>query len=400
MAHTRSRAGAGILTAAALLAVTGCGGSAISDTGSEGDGPLKVGLIVPLTGPVSSTGKALRNAFELGVEKVNEDGGVNGADVEFVVVDDGGDPATSTQLARRLVQREKVSMLFGTITGDTAEAVTKVADDAKVPFGTAILGDTGQCHPYAWGFGESTRQLLTPTIPALLEKYGKRVAVVGSDYNFPHYYLRVAKEQVKRAGGSVVAEEFSPIGQTDWQPVIKRLKAAKPDVLLAMVVGSDAVSFSQQAKQFGLLSPQLGYDGAPLDSDYYPALNALVDGRTHTVRWTDRLDDPDSRAFVADYRKAYKFKGPMPEVAGNAYFGIQFFLAAAKKAESADGEAINTEIGRLTFDSPLGENTRFSAANHILQADMFQATIKPGGAYEVSRELGRFADTTPMPGCS
>lgn len=400
MAHTRARAGAGILTTAALLAVTGCGGSAISDTGSDGERPLKVGLIVPLTGPVSSTGKALRNAFELGVKQVNDAGGVNGTKVKYVVADDAGDPATSTQLARRLVQRDEVSMLFGTITGDTAEAVAKVADDAKVPFGTAILGDGGRCRPYAWGFGESTRQLLTPTVPALLEKYGKKVAVVGSDYNFPHHYLGVAEEQVKRAGGSVVAEEFSPIGQTDWQPVIKRLKAARPDVLLTMVVGSDAVSFSQQAKQFGLLTPELGYDGAPLDSDYYPALSALVNGRTHTVRWTDRLEDPDSHAFVADYRKAYEFDGPMPEVAGNAYFGIQFFLAAAEKAGTADGEAINTEIGRLTFDSPLGDKTRFSAANHLLQADMLQVTIKPGGAYEVSRELGRVADTTPMPGCA
>ncbi|MFE9444383.1 ABC transporter substrate-binding protein [Streptomyces sp. NPDC006602] len=400
MAHPYTRAGAGILTAAAVLAVTGCGGSAISGTGSDKDKPLKVGLVVPLTGPVSSTGKALRDAFELGVKKVNDAGGVNGAKVKYVVVDDGGDPATSTQLARRLVQRDEVSMLFGTITGDTAEAVAKVADDAKVPFGTAILGDGGQCRPYAWGFGESTRQLLTPTVPTLLEKYGKKVAVVGSDYNFPHHYLEVAKQQVKRAGGSIVAEEFSPIGQTDWQPVIKRLKAARADVLLTMVVGSDAVSFSQQAKQFGLLSPKLGYDGAPLDSDYYPALSALVNGRTHTVRWTDRLDDPASRAFVADYRKAYKFDGPMPEVAGNAYFGIQFFLAAAEKAGEADGETINTEIGQLAFDSPLGEKTRFSAANHILQADMLQVTIKPGGAYQVSHELGRVADTTPTPGCA
>jgi ABC-type branched-subunit amino acid transport system substrate-binding protein len=401
MAHSRSRsrAGAGVLTVAALLALSGCGGSAISDAQGGGDGPLKIGLIVPLTGPVSSTGQALRNGFELGVKKVNDAGGVDGRKVRYVVVDDASDPATSTQLARRLVQQDKVSMLFGTITGDTAEAVAKVADDAKVPFGTAILGDVERCHPYGWGFGESTRQLLAPAVPDLIKKYGRRVAIVGSDYNYPHFYAGVAKGMVKQAGGTIVAEEYSPIGQTDWQPVIKRLRSARPDVLLSMVVGSDAVSFSQQAKQFGLLTPELGYDGAPLDSDYYPALSTLVNGRTHTVRWTDRLDDPESRTFVAGYRAAYKFNAPMPEVTGNAYFGVQFFLAAAQKAGRADGKAINTEIGRLTFDSPLGKGTRFEAANHLLQADMLEVTIKPGGAYEVSRRLGRIADTAPKPGC-
>ncbi|MGW0820094.1 ABC transporter substrate-binding protein [Streptomyces sp. NPDC002845] len=402
MAHSRSRsrAGTGVLTVAALLALSGCGGSAISDTQDGGDGPLRIGLIVPLTGPVSTTGKALRNGFELGVKKVNDAGGVNGRKVEYIVVNDAGDPATSTQLARRLVQRDGVSMLFGTITGDTAEAVSNVADDAEVPFGTAILGDAEKCHPYAWGFGESTRQLLKPTVPELVDTYGKKVAIVGSDYSYPHLYAEIAKKAVKQAGGSVVAEEFSPIGQTDWQPVINRLKAARPDVLLTMVVGSDAVSFSQQADQFGLLTPELGYEGAPLDSDYYPALSKLVNGRTHTVRWTDSLDDPDSRAFVADYRAAYEFKGPMPEVAGNAYFGVQFFLAAAQKADDADGKAVNTEIGRLKFDSPLGKGTRFEPTNHVLQADMLQVTIKQGGTYEVSRELGRVADTTSKPGCA
>ncbi|KAB2340353.1 ABC transporter substrate-binding protein [Actinomadura rudentiformis] len=401
MAHTRSRAGAGVLTAAVvLLALSGCGGSAVSDAQDGGKGPLKIGVIVPLTGPVSSTGKALRNGFELGVKKVNAAGGVGGEKVRYVVVDDAGDPATSTQLARRLIQQDRVSMLFGTITGDTAEAVGKVADDAKVPFGTAILGDVERCHPYGWGFGESTRQLLTPTMPKLIEKYGPKVAIVGSDYNYPHFYAGVVKELVKREGGSVVAEEYSPIGQTDWQPVIKRLKAARPQVLMAMVVGADAVSFSQQAKQFGLLTPGLGYEGAPLDSDYHPALGALVNGRTHTVRWADGLDDPESRTFVADYRAAYTFNAPIPEVAGNAYFGVQFFLAAAKKAGSSDGKAINSEIARLTFDSPLGKGTRFDPANHVFQADMLEATIKPGMEYEVSRRLGRIADTTPKPGCS
>ena len=87
-----------------------------------------------------------------------------------------------------------------------------------------------------------TRQLLSPTVPELIKKYGPKVAIVGSDYNYPHYYAGIAKDFVARAGGSVVAEEYSPLGQTDWQPVIKRLAAAKPDVLLSMVVGADAVS--------------------------------------------------------------------------------------------------------------------------------------------------------------
>ncbi|MFI0926815.1 ABC transporter substrate-binding protein [Streptomyces sp. NPDC021012] len=384
-----------------VLALTGCQGAALSgDDAPATGGPVRIGVVVPLTGPVSQVGTALRNGLELAVKKVNADGGVYGQPVEYVVVDDAGDPANSTQLARRLVRQDKVTMLFGTITGDTAEAVGRVADEAHVPFGTAILGDTEHCFPYQWGFGESTRQMLTPTVPGLVRKYGGKVALVGSDYNYPHFYAGVAKDLVKKAGGTVVAEEYSPLGQTDWQPVIGRLKSAKPDGVLSMVVGADAVTFAEQAQQFGLLTPDLGFEGASLDADFQPALGALVAGRTHTVRWSDQLDDAESRAFVKDYRAAHQWKAPIPEVAGNAYFGVEFLLAAAEKAGSNDPQAVNKAIGALSFDSPLGKGTRFDPSNHVLQADMREVTIGRDGAYTVTRTHPMVADTTPKKGCA
>ncbi|MFI2737309.1 ABC transporter substrate-binding protein [Streptomyces sp. NPDC018711] len=384
-----------------VLALTGCQGAALSgDDAPATGGPVRIGVVVPLTGPVSQVGTALRNGLELAVKKVNADGGVHGRPVEYVVVDDAGDPANSTQLARRLVRQDKVTMLFGTITGDTAEAVGRVADEAHVPFGTAILGDTEHCFPYQWGFGESTRQMLTPTVPGLVRKYGGKVALVGSDYNYPHFYAGVAKDLVKKAGGTVVAEEYSPLGQTDWQPVIGRLKSAKPDGVLSMVVGADAVTFAEQAQQFGLLTPDLGFEGASLDADFQPALGALVAGRTHTVRWSDQLDDAESRAFVKDYRAAHQWKAPIPEVAGNAYFGVEFLLAAAEKAGSNDPQAVNKAIGALSFDSPLGKGTRFAPSNHVLQADMREVTIGRDGAYTVTRTHPMVADTTPKKGCA
>ncbi|MEV7531628.1 MULTISPECIES: ABC transporter substrate-binding protein [Streptomyces] len=381
-------------------ALSACQGAAVSDDTPAADGPVRIGVVVPLTGPVSQVGTALRNGLELAVKKVNAEGGVGGRPVEYVVVDDAGDPANSTQLARRLIRQEKVTMLFGTITGDTAEAVGKVADEAKVPFGTAILGDTEHCFPYQWGFGESTRQMLAPAVPALIAKYGTKVALVGSDYNYPRFYAGIAEQLVKDAGGTVVAREFSPLGQTDWQPVVKRLSAAKPDLVLSMVVGADAVTFSKQAQQFGLLTPRLGYEGAPLDADFYPALAPLVEGRTHTVRWSDGVEDAESRAFADSYRSAYDWKAPIPEVAGNAYFGVRFFLGAAAEAGSTDPKAVNEAIGAFRYDSPLGEGTRFHPSNHVLQADMRDVTIGAGGAYKVTRTHPMVADETPKKGCS
>jgi urea transport system substrate-binding protein len=161
-----------------------------------------------------------------------------------------------------------------------------------------------------------------------------------------------------------------------------------------MVVGSDAVTFTQQAAAFGLLTPEMGFEGAPLDSDYYPAVAAHVTGRKHVVRWADGLADPQSQAFVAAYRQKTGSTAPIPEVAANAYFGMKFTAAAINEAKAGSREEIVKALGSFTLDSPLGDDTRFvtdGEGNRVFQADMLTATIGDGG-YEVTTDHGVIED--------
>ncbi len=375
------------------LALAGCGSSIGQATGSAGN-DLRIGVIVPATGPVSATGLAMQAGFEIAVAEVNAAGGVNGQPIAYEVQDDAGDPATSTQIARRYSQDPTVDMLFGTITGDTASAVTPVAEQAGMAFATAILGDPSDCSTIAFPFGETNRQLLKPQIEALVADYGPRIAFVGSDYNFPRDYAKTATAILGDAGGELVAEEYSPLGTTDFESTIARLAAARPDAILSMVVGSDAVTFTQQAAAFGLLTPEMGFEGAPLDSDYYPAVAAHVTGREHVVRWADGLADPQSQAFVAAYRQRTGSTAPIPEVAANAYFGMKFTAAAINEAKAGSREEIVRALGSFTLDSPLGDGTRFvtdGTGNRVFQADMLTATNGVSG-YEDTTDHGVIED--------
>ena len=383
---------AGGAARAVAVSLTACGSSVTGPDGGGGDGPLKVGVIVPATGPISSAGLALQAGFEIAVDKINEEGGVNGQPVEYVVEDDRSDPATSTQIAKRYAQEGDISLLFGTITGDTAVAVTSVAEEAGIPFATSILGDPAVCSPYGWSFGESIGQLLEPGVPALIEKFGPRVAIVGSDYNFPRDYAAAVKKSVAENGGEVVAEEYSPLGSTDFESTIGRLAAAEPDVIMAMVVGADAIIFTQQAAAFGLLTPEVGYEGAPTDADYYPALTNLVDGRDKIVRWSDAFQDAESVEFSEAYREKTGSPVPIPEVAASAYFAMRFIAAAANDAGTVDPEQLNEAIASFSYDSALGEGTHFEGDRNILQAEMSTVTIQPGGVYEVIENHGIITD--------
>ena len=377
------------------LALAACG-SSIGQTAAPADDDLRIGVIVPATGPVSATGLAMQAGFEIAAAEVNAAGGVNGKPIAYEVSDDAGDPATSTQIARRYSQDPGVDLLFGTITGDTAAAVIPVAEQAGMAFATAILGDPSDCSAISFPFGETSRQLLIPQIKALVADHGPRIAFVGSDYNFPRDYAAAAMSIVGAAGGQLVAQEYSPLGTTDFESTIARLAAARPDAILSMVVGSDAVTFTQQAAAFGLLTPEMGFEGAPLDSDYYPAVAAQVTGRKHVVRWADGLEDPQSRAFVAAYRQKTGSTAPIPEVAANAYFGVTFTAAAINGAKAGSRAAIVTALGSFSMDSPLGDGTRFvtdSKGSHVFQADMLTATIGAGG-YAVTADHGVIQDVT------
>jgi len=384
----RTRTGIAVaLAVSAATVLSGCSGGSFGATTAESDDAgLSIGFIVPATGPVSSIGLAMQAGFELGVEKVNAEGGVGGADIVFDAQDDGGDPASTTLIARRFAQDPAVDLLFGTVAGDAAAAVAPIADESEIPFATAVYGDPSVCSVNWWPFGASNRQLLQLQVANLIAQYGPRIAFVGSDYNFPHDVAVAATEIIAANGGELVAEEYSPLGTTDFSATISRLAGSEPDAVLSYVVGSDAVTFAQQGQQFGLLTDEMGLEGAALDADYYPAVADLVDGRQHVTRWADGLEDDDSAAFVAAYRAKTDTTGPVPETAAIAYYAIQFIAAAANSADATTREGLSAALADFSYDSPLGEGTHFEStgASNLFQADMFTYAIADGAYTEAA----------------
>ncbi|MGY1590579.1 substrate-binding protein [Geodermatophilus sp. SYSU D00708] len=385
---TRRLAVAG--TSAVLLALTACGGSIGGDeAAADSQEPLKIGFLAPVTGPAAPEGIAMQRGFDLAIEDINADGGVFGQPVEVVFIDDQADPATATQAAQRLVQQEQVDYIFGTITDDTTIAAANVAEQAGVPMSQAIATALDFCGPDFWPFGETPTQLLTALVPQMIEQFGPNVALVGNDYVFPRTYHETAKELVEAAGGTVVAEEYSPLGTSDWQPVVTKLADADPDWVLSAVVGGDAVSFVKQADQFGLLADR-GLAGTSTDQQFYPALAQQLDGRTQVVRYSDQVDTEANRAFVEAYQEAYDTQDPIPGVAGNAYDGMRFIAEAFEQAGAKDADAVSEQMGQLEYEGLTG-TIRFDATNHVSLAPMFLTDIE-GGAYGVTEELGVVED--------
>jgi ABC-type branched-subunit amino acid transport system substrate-binding protein len=388
--------GAAGLAAAGPLAA--CGGGSSGGGSSTPKQTLTIGLLAPITGPVAPEGEALRRGFEMGVKLVNGKGGVLGSPVTFTVEDDQGTPSVATTAAKKLIQRDQVDMIFGTITGDTTLAVKQIAAQAKLIFMKAILDDyehSDMCSELLFKLGESDAQLLKPSVPFMVSKYGRQVALVGSDYSFPHAYNATAKPLLDAAGAQVVAEEYSPLGTTEWSSVIGKLKAANPDFILSSVVGGDAIALLKQADALGLLKT-VGITGVSLNQEFYPAVPDIMNGRYVTVRYTDQLDNSANQVFVQEYRTTYKDTTPIAVVTANAYIGVQLLAAAMNAAGTTDAAKTADQLRKVTMSDTIygPDQIAFDPNNQILDTAIYLTQIEPGGKYTVRQTAGVTADPT------
>jgi ABC-type branched-subunit amino acid transport system substrate-binding protein len=388
------------LAAASLLALgaAACGGDDGGASKSAGSGgatsrPFKIGLIAPLTGPVAADGIPMKNGVDMAVKDINAKGGLLGKPIEVVTLDNQSDPALSTQQATKLIRQDKVDYLVGTITGAEESAVGQVTTAAKVPFSSFIQGTAPFCSPYVWAFGETNQMLLNQMIPELLKQYGKKVALVGSDYNFPHEYHAVAKKLIAAGGGSVVGEEYAPLGTSDWQPVVAKLKGAHADWVLSAVVGGDAIAFSKQAQQFGLLK-QSKLTGVSFIQEYYPAIPEIANGALLVSRYTEQLPGDANAKFVKDYQAAYKPEGPIAGVAATAYDGMQFIAKAVEAAGTADKAKVIEQLAKTQIDGIHGAGLRFSENQHF-PTPMLLTRISEGGKYVPVKTYDRVTDDQP-----
>lgn len=388
------------VTAASLfmvpaLALTACGGGSFSTDAGDGgsDTPFKIGLIAPLTGVASLEGNSMLQGFELGIERVNEAGGIMGQDVELIVLDDASEAATSTQMAQRLVREEQVDYIFGTIAGDTTAAVASVAADADIPFSSAIMGIVPSCSPHFWPFGVTEPMVLDAIVPEMVDTWGPKVAFAGNDYLFPREFADAARSALESAGGEFVVEEYSPLGTSDWQPVITKMQNADPDWILTAVVGGDAVAFTQQAEQFGLLEDR-GFTGTTHQQEFYGAISSALDGTLAVLPYTDQLTDPANEEFVTEYRETYDFTDPIPAVAATSYMAAQFIADAVTAAGSYDAEAISAEMAQTESEGVLGGGS-FDPETHMWAQNMYLIEIQENGTYSLVEDLGLVSDPQP-----
>lgn len=359
------------LLAAGILSVGALGMS----SAQAADDKIKVGLMLPATGTFAALGTAITNGFK---QYVAENGGkLGGREVEYYTVDDESDPAKATENANKLVKRDKVDVLVGTVHSGVALAMAKVARDNKtlmiVPNAGADELTGPLCAPTLFRTSFTNWQPAYAMGKVAAEKGHKKVVTLTWKYAAGQQSIEGFKEAFEQAGGKVVKEMTLPFPNVEFQPFLTEIAALKPDAVFVFFAGAGAAKFVKDYAAAGLRSSIPLYATGFLTDGTLEAMGDAGKGLLTTLHYADGLDSKKDAAFRLNYAKTYKLQPDVYAVQG--YDAAQLYQAglAAAGGDATKQDVIIKAMESAKIDSPRGAFTLSKAHNPVQDIYLRQA---------------------------
>lgn len=328
---------------------------------------LKVGLMLPATGTFAALGTAIENGFKL---YVNEQGGkLGGREIEYVKVDDESDPSKATDNVNKLVKRDNVDVIVGTVHSGVAMAMAKVAKDTGtlliVPNAGADAVTGPMCAQNIFRSSFSNWQPGFAMGEVVAKKGHKKVVTITWKYAAGDESVKGFKESFEKSGGQVVKELSLPFPNVEFQALLTEIAAAKPDAVYTFFAGGGAVKFVKDYAAAGLKKNIPLYGSGFLTDGTLEAQGADAEGILTALHYADSLGSPRDATFRQAFNAAYKIQPDVYAVQG--YDAAQILAAGlnavkgdvSKKAEFADA------VQKAKIDSPRGPFTLSKSHNPI-----------------------------------
>lgn len=368
--------------ASVALATTlaGCGAASTSGGGSDDDSPITVALIPPTSGALAQFGTDAVKGWQIAVDQVNADGGVDGRQVELLIESTDADPATTLRVAREVTTREGAQFIGAVMTSPEHAALNAQLEGLNaLSFNSlgkddALIGE--QCVENAFHIVQSNNMDIAGLASSLAELPGDRWAIQAVDYATGHGAAETFRAAAEEAGKEIVIEQFAPLNTTDFGSYITAIKDSGADAVFAVEFGADGVAFVQQAGQFNLddqLQTMLGFN--MVSEPLFDTLGDAIVGYRNNVGYDVDGDNELNQRFVEDYEAEY---GERPYyVPADNYLAAQALFAGIEEAGTSDPAAVAEALGGLTFDSIVGEVT-LRDDDHQLLRDSYLGEVVEG----------------------
>jgi len=317
---------------------------------------LKVGLMLPATGTFAALGAAIENGFKL---YVSEQGGkLSGREIEFVKVDDESEPSKATDNINKLIKRDNVDVVIGTVHSGVAMAMANVAKDSGtlliVPNAGAGAVTGAMCSPNIFRSSFSNWQPGYAMGEVMAKKGHKRVVTITWKYAAGLESVAGFKEAYEKGGGQVIKELSLAFPGVEFQALLTEIASLKPDAVYTFFAGDGAAKFVKDYSAAGLKKSIPLFGAGFLTDGLLEAEGADASGVLTTLHYADGLNTPRDASFRLSYAKTYKLQPDVYAVQG--YDAAQMLAVglAAVKGDLSKKAEFAAAVEKAKIDSPRG----------------------------------------------
>ncbi len=356
-----------VLTRSAAVIGAASSGLLLPELAKAQSGKLRVGLMLPYTGTFAQLGVAIENGVRLAI---NEQGGkLGGREIEYFKVDDESEPSKGIENANKLVQRDKVDVLIGTVHSGVQMGIHKVARDSGVlsliPNAGVHMATRAQCAPNVFRTSFSNSQPTRALGAAMVAKGHKRAVWITWKYAAGDEAFEGFKEGYLAAGGTIIKELGLPFPNVEFQALLTEIAALKPDAVACFFAGGASAKFMIDYAAAGLKDKIPLYGSGFLTEGMLDAAGPAAEGVMTTLHYGDSIETPRNKAFRLEYAKAYKMQPDVYAVQGYDTGLLLVHGANAVKGDLNNKPVLYKAMETVTIDSPRGKWTMSKSHNPI-----------------------------------
>ncbi|GAB4257357.1 MAG: urea ABC transporter substrate-binding protein [Methylomicrobium sp.] len=358
--------------------------------------PIRIGVLHSLTGTMAVSEAPLVDAIRLAVEEINADGGLLGRPVDMVVVDGRSDWNVFAREAERLIERERVSVLFACWTSACRKAVKPVVERHDHLMFYSVQYEGLEQSPNIVYTNSAPNQQIVPGTHWALERFGKRVYLIGSDYVFPRIANVMIRDLVNADEGQILAERYLPLGgYGDVAAVVDEIERLRPDVVLNTLNGDSNAAFFAQLLEAGLADlPILSFS---LTESEMGILQGDRFNRHFSVRsYFQSIDSPENRRFVERFKSRFGAERTIGDATESSYVAVKLWAKSVLAAQSYQPKRVNQSVVRQSIDGPSAIASVDPMTRHVWNMVRI-GRVLPGGQFEQVYATERPLRPSPWP---
>lgn len=358
---------------------------------------VRLGILHSLTGTFAIAEAAMVEAEKLAIEEINAAGGVMGHEIVPYVEDGASEAPVFAEKAKVLLRRDNVAAIIGCYSSALRKAVLPAVNQAKGLLYYPTYYEGQEIDKRCLYTSQEATQSVIAAVTWMAQEKGKKFFLVGSNYIYPVTCNKIAKPTIDKLGGTVVGEEYVPLGHTEFSSIINKIKAANPDCIYSTVVGGSNVAFYKQLRAAGLDGSKITLLSTVVSENEVEGIgkdNAV--GYYACMGYFQSIDSPINQKFV----KAIKDKYGADRVVGDpmqcGYNSVYLWKNAVEKAQSFAPDDVLKASQGLTIEAPEG-TLRFDEENHHVWKKVRVGRALDDGQFEIVHETPDLVQPNPFP---